>query len=82
MKKGINKDFIRINFVVKPLLNEFSNKINKKNAKKLTLESSSIYKENQKMSADFISNWFLEHRKNIRREFYKKCLFFKNRRNC
>ena len=53
MKKGINKDFIRINFVVKPLLNEFSNKINKKNAKKLTLESSYIYKENQKISDDF-----------------------------
>ena len=56
MKKGVNQNFIRINFVVKSLLNELSNKINKKSAKKLTLENSYVYKENQKISDDFIFN--------------------------
>ena len=39
-------------------MNELSNKINKKSAKKLTLENSYVYKENQKISDDFIFNWF------------------------
>ena len=39
-------------------MNELSNKINKKSAKKLTLENSYVYKENQKISDNFIFNWF------------------------
>ena len=45
MKKGINKEFIRFNFVVKSLLNQYSNKISREAAKKLTLERSNVYKE-------------------------------------
>ena len=53
-KKGINKEFIRFNFVVKSLLNEFSNKIPKNTSKKLTLEKTYLYKENTKICNAFI----------------------------
>ena len=54
MKKGISKEFIRFNFVVKSLLNEFSNKISKNAAKKTTLEKTYLYKENAKTCDAFI----------------------------
>ena len=52
--KGINKKFILFNRFIKSLLNEFSNKISRKAAKKLTLEKTYLYKSNQKLCEEFI----------------------------
>ena len=54
MKKGINKEFIQFNFVIKSLLNEFSNKISRNVAKKLTFEKTFVYKKNEKICDAFI----------------------------
>ena len=54
MKKGINKEFIRFNFVIKSLLNECSNKMSRIAAKKLTLEKTFVYKQNEKICDAFI----------------------------
>ena len=54
MKNRISKEFILFNFVVKSLLNEFSNKISKNAAKKLTLEKTYLYKDNSKICDTFI----------------------------
>ena len=53
-RKGIYKNFIIFNFVIKSLLNQYSNKISKEAAKKLTFEKTDIYKLYAKTCDNFI----------------------------
>ena len=48
------KNFLYFNFVIKSLLNKYSGKINKKEAKKLSFEKTEIYKNNKKICDEFI----------------------------
>ena len=54
MKKGINKEFLIFNNIIKLLLNECSNKYPRSAAKKLTLEQTFVYKDNPKICDRFI----------------------------
>ena len=62
MEKGINKEFLLFNYVIKSLLNEYSNKITKNTAKKLTLEKSYLYKNDNKRCDTFIKKMKLKNK--------------------
>ncbi len=53
-KKGLSKEFIYFNFVIKSLLNQYSFKISRNEAKKLTFEKTNAYKEHNKICEKFI----------------------------
>ena len=53
-EKGLNKDFICFNFVIKSLLCQYSNKITKLEVKKLTFERTNVYKQYTKICNKFI----------------------------
>ena len=50
----LNKDFICFNFVIKSLVNQYSRKINKKEAKKITFGKTDVYRENPSECNQFI----------------------------
>ena len=54
VENKINKNFLYFNFVIKSLLNEYSGKITKNDAKKLTLEKAEVYKSNGQICNKFI----------------------------
>ena len=54
-KKVLSKEFISFNFVIKSLLNQYSYKISREAAKKLTFEKTPIYKEYKKICESFIN---------------------------
>ena len=51
----LNKDFICFNFVIKSLVNQYSRKINKKEAKKITFGKTDVYRENPSECNKFIN---------------------------
>ena len=51
---NLNKDFVIFNYVIKSLLNQYSGKINKEEAKKITFERTDVYKNNQNKCEKFI----------------------------
>lgn len=53
-EKGLNKDFICFNFVIKSLLCQYSNKMTKLEVKKLTFERTNVYKQYTKICNKFI----------------------------
>jgi len=50
----LNKDFICFNFVIKSLFNQYSGKINKEEAKKITFEKTDVYRKNPTECDKFI----------------------------
>ena len=53
-KKRLNSDFIYFNYVIKSLTSNYSNKISKTVARKLTLENTLLYKEQTNICNKFI----------------------------
>ena len=53
-KKRLNSDFIYFNYVIKSLTSNYSNKISKAIARKLTLENTLLYKEHTNICNKFI----------------------------
>ena len=54
-KKGLSKEFIYYNFVIKSLLDQYSFKISRNEAKKLTFENSNVFKEHPTICQRFIN---------------------------
>ena len=63
-EENLGEDFACFNFVVKSLLNQYSGKITKDGAKKLTFEKTDVYKEYTKICNQFIDIINTKNRRN------------------